>query len=440
MRHFFLLGWLLLAPAALTAQRGRLQSGPMVGYSELREVALWVQTTAPATVRFEYWVTDTAAVRYRTASYVTRSDQGHTATLIADQVLPGRRYDYELFIDDRRVVRPYPLTFQSQPLWQWRTEPPTFTFALGSCTYVNEPPYDRPGKPYGGDYDIFATIHKARPDFMLWLGDNVYLREADWTTRTGIYHRYTHTRALPELQPLLGSTHNYALWDDHDYGPDDADRSYPYKDLTYGAFTQFWPNPNYNLAGAGGITGTFGWGDVAFFLLDNRTHRAPNASLAADRPLLGGAQLDWLIDALVSSRATFKFVCIGGQVLNPAAVYENYANYPAEREVLLRRIRTENIPGVIFLDGDRHHTELSKLERPGTYPLYDLTCSPLTAGTHAPQDEGNTLRVANTLVNDRNFGLITVSGPRTDRTLTIRILDRTGQERWSHVVKASGLR
>ncbi|MGB3618167.1 MAG: alkaline phosphatase D family protein [Catalinimonas sp.] len=440
MRTLLPLLFLLTLPAAAQRLGPTLQSGPMVGYSEMREVALWVQTTAPATVRFEYYEADRPGTRYRTADYRTRREEGHTATLIADQVLPGKRYRYELFIDNRRRTCDYPLEFQSQPLWQYRTDPPAFTFALGSCHYVNEEAYDRPGEGYGGGYEIFGTIHEARPDFMVWLGDNTYLRNADWNTRTGVYHRYTHTRSLPEVQPLLASTHHYAIWDDHDYGPNDSDRSFAQKEITYEAFRDFWPNLNWDVTGTGGITGHFQWADVEFFLLDDRYHRTPNNREAADRDLLGEAQIEWLIDALVSSQAPFKFVCIGGQVLNPAAVYENYATYPEERADLLRLIRENDIPGVIFLNGDRHHSELTVLKRRGTYPLYDITCSPLTAGTHAPNNEGNYLQEENTLVSVRNFGLLTVSGPRRDRQLQIRILDANGGEQWSRTIKASDLR
>jgi alkaline phosphatase D len=42
-------------------------------------------------------------------------------------------------------------------------------------------------------------------------------------------------------------------------------------------------------------------------------------------------------------------------------------------------ILKEGIEGVIFLDGDRHHSEITKLEREGTYPLYDFTISSFTA-------------------------------------------------------------
>ena len=69
-----------------------------------------------------------------------------------------------------------------------------------------------------------------------------------------------------------------------------------------------------------------------------------------------------MINALSYSEAPFKFIAIGGQVLSSGAVYENYANYPEERKYLLDKIREAKIEGVIFLDGDRHHSVLSKMQ------------------------------------------------------------------------------
>jgi alkaline phosphatase D len=449
MKRNLVAALLLLLPLLAFAQEKLLKAGPMVGYSEMREVALWVQTTGPAKVRFTYWDREKPAYPYQTAERSTTAESGFTATVIADQVQPGKKYAYELYLNNKKVVRPYPLAFQSQPLWQWRTDPPTFKFATGSCFYVNETEYDRPGKPYGGGYEIATTILGQQPDFMLWLGDNTYLREPDWNTWTGIVHRYGHTRSLPELQPLLGSVHHYATWDDHDYGPDNSDRSFWNKAQALKAFKLFWANSNYVLGENAGVTGSFQWHDVQFFLLDDRWYKTPNhnttalagetGNLAGPRPLLGDAQLQWLIDALTYSRAPFKFVVIGSQVLNPVEQEDSYAFYPQERDKLLEAIAAAKIPGVIFLDGDRHFTSLTKLERPGTYPLYDITISPLTAGTYSPK-ENNTLLVPGTLVTDRNFGLLEVSGPRTDRVLTIRVLDAAGKERWTRQIKASELK
>ena len=199
---------------------------------------------------------------------------------------------------DKLIQRSYSLEFQTQVLWQWRTDPPPFRFATGSGAYINETIYDRPGKPFGGEYEIYTRIYEQNPDFMLWLGDNFYLREVDWNSRTGILKRLTHGRATKEFQPLLGSVHNYAIWDDHDFGPNNSDRGFWNKETTLEAFKLFWPNPSYGINGKPGTTTFFEWADVDFFLLDNRYYRTPNSRKHAYREMLGEDQLEWLEDCM----------------------------------------------------------------------------------------------------------------------------------------------
>ncbi|WP_299365655.1 alkaline phosphatase [Winogradskyella sp.] len=421
------------------AQNDLLQSGPMVGYSDFREVLIWVQTKASAKVKIEYKATDQQK-SYFTESVVTSKDNDFIAKLFPSQVDYGKTYTYKLYINDSYVPRDYKLEFKTQPLWQWRTDPPDFSFAIGSCFYANEPKDDRPGKGYGDGYEIFDNILQKDPDFMVWLGDNIYLRTPDFLTERGIRHRHRHVRATPELQPLLGSVHHYAIWDDHDYGPNDSDVSYVNKDITEKAFNDYWGNLNTDAAKVGGITSHFLWNDVEFFMMDNRYHRDPNRQKTPNKAYLGEAQLDWLIKALTSSKATFKVVCIGGQTISDAAVYENYATYPEEREALIERLHKEKIEGVVFMSGDRHHTELSRLDRAEAYPLIDITCSPLTSGVHKPRDEGNTLQVEGKTFYERNFGLINVTGPRTDRKLVLTIYNQKGEKVWDYEILAKQLR
>jgi alkaline phosphatase D len=426
----------LLFSTSIFAQKSLLQSGPMLGYTDMFESMLWVQTNAPAKVQFAYWEVGNNADKKYTEIISTQKSDGYTAHLVADEVQPGKKYEYQLFINDQPVGFDYPTFFQTQTLWQWRTDPPPFKVALGSCSYINEPEYDRPGRPYGAGYEIFQAIDSMRPDMMLWLGDNTYLREVDWHTRTGFYHRYTHTRSLPELQPLLANTHHYAIWDDHDYGPNDSDRSFVHKELAKEVFQDFWANPTYGLPDNGGITSYFKWQDCDFFLLDNRSFRKPNRRTSGEPALLGETQMEWLIDALAASRAPFKFVAIGGQVLTTYKSHETYVNLcPEERTYLLKKISEEGIKNVIFLTGDRHHTEMSLLENSKGNSIYDLTVSPLTSGVH-DKDEENMLRVENTLVTERNFGIMEISGPRTDRVLTISIFNNQGEELWRREIRS----
>ena len=418
-----------------------INSGPMVGYSTMQEVLLWVQTSENAKVHFEYYEIDNPSVRFKTDEKITEKKTGFVAKLIADQVMPGKKYNYEIFINDIKVFRDYEMEFQTQQLWKWRTDPPDFKFVIGSCSYVNEPKFDRRGEPYGSNFEIFNSINKKNPDFMLWLGDNTYLRESDWNSRTGFIKRYSHTRALRELQPLLASTHHYATWDDHDYGPNNSDGSFWLKETASEIFKLFWTNPNYDVTGKGGITGLFQWSDVDFFLMDNRYHRTSNNNFTEDRQILGKDQIDWLINALTFSQATFKFIAIGGQVISSGAVYENYANYPEERKYLLDKIREAKIEGVIFLDGDRHHTVLSKMqENEDVYPLYDLTCSSLTAGVNDDDESYNIYSLKETLVGENNFGMLNITGPANNRVLIIKIFDKDGQELWNKSISANDLK
>ena len=418
-----------------------INSGPMVGYSTMQEVLLWVQTEERANVHFEYYEIDNPKVKFSTDKIETEKKNGYVAKLIADQVIPGKKYKYEVYINNYKIERNYAMEFQTQELWKWRTDPPDVKFIIGSCSYINETKFDRPGKPYGSNFEIFNSINKKNPDFMLWLGDNTYLREPDWNSRTGFIKRYSHTRAFPELQPLLASTHHYATWDDHDYGPNNSDGSFWLKETASEIFKLFWGNPNYNVTGKGGITGFFQWSDLDFFLLDNRYHRTANNNLTGNRQMLGKDQIDWLINALSFSQASFKFVAVGGQVISNGAVYENYATYPDERKYLLDKIREAKIEGVIFLDGDRHHTILSKMqETKNVYPLYDLTCSSLTAGVNNDNEPYNSFKLEETFVNVNNFGMLNVTGPNNDRELTIQIFDKDGKELWIKSIKANDLK
>ena len=306
----FLMGLILPSLVAQRApQRAHplLLSGPMVGYTEMREALLWVQTDGPATVQFKYKETGApGSFTMRTAEYRTNSTEAFTARLVADLVQPGKTYEYQILINRQQVRLPYKATFTTPPLWQYRTPPPDLKFAIGSCNFVNDAQYDRSGEPYGGGYNIYTSILQQDPDMMVWLGDNLYLREADWYSRTGIMYRYTHTRALAELQPLLATVPQYAIWDDHDYGPNDSDRSYRDKDVTLEAFQLFWGNPSYGVNGQGGITSMFEKSDCQFILLDNRYFRTPNGIQTEEPQILGEDQLTWLIESLKSSKASVQ--------------------------------------------------------------------------------------------------------------------------------------
>lgn len=421
----------------LFAQKELLRSGPMVGYSEMKEVMLWIQTTKTAEVKILYTNLENSKDKHWTNSVITEKDKAFTAHLLADTLKPGQKYSYELYINKIKQKRPYLMQFQTLPIWEWRGDPPIFSFATGSCAYINEKKYDRPGTPYGGDYEIFENIEKKSPDFMVWLGDNIYLREPDWNTRTGIFHRYTHSRAVPELQPLLANVHHYAIWDDHDFGPNDSDGSFWNKNETLNAFKLFWANPSYGVGDIKGAITYFNWGDCDFFMLDNRFYRTPDKKITGKGTQLGKEQLEWIKNALVYSKANFKFIVIGGQFLNPSGFYETYSNnsFAEERAEIIEYIHKEKIENVIFLTGDRHNSEINILKRINNPTIYDITISPFTSGIARPsKQESNPLRIDRSLITQKNFAIFNISGKNNERIISIIFYDSNGKEIYKYTI------
>jgi alkaline phosphatase D len=439
---------LLSPPPALAVPAADvLRSGPMLGYAEIQEVAVWLQTRAAAAVRLRYWEEGRPETARTSEAVETGASGDHVARFVLPGLAFGTRYEYQVVVNGELVELPYPARFATQPMWRWRGDPPALRIALGSCLYVNDPPFDRPGAPYGGGYEILAAIAAQEPQMMLWLGDNVYLREADWTTESGMRARYAHTRALPELQPLLARVHHYATWDDHDYGPDNSDRSFRGREAALRVFRDYWANPAAGTVETPGVFFRFEWGDVELFVLDDRFHRSPGELFPdAEKRMLGRQQLRWLQESLRSSEAPFKLVVSGSQVLNPRIPerpslagehdLEGMRNFPVELEELLAFLRAQRVEGVVFLSGDAHLGELARLQPEGLYPLYELTTSPLTAGvaqvseTTAP----NPARVPGTLVVARNFATLEVTGPAGDRTAVLALHDADGAVLWRHPI------
>ncbi len=424
------------------SQHANLESGPMVGYVEMQEVMIWLQTKSPADVLIEYWEDAQNATKYRTDVFKTSQKGFLIAKIALTNLQPSTTYRYNVIIDGTVAAFSYPTSVTTQALWQWRTDPPDFTFALGSCFYINEEEYDRPGNPYGGEYEIVESIADKKPDFMIWLGDNMYLREADFYSVARINHRYSHTRRVPQLQRLLATSAHYATWDDHDYGPNNADRNYAMKEDVLNIFNSYWGNPKAGHDGNKGVYFRFQWADIDFFVTDGRYHRAPNALKDHEKAYLGSEQMQWLKDGLANSRAPFKIVVFGNQAINTGSPFEAFPAYAAEYQDLMGFIERQGVPGVVFVSGDRHHSELLKYESIGQYPLHEFTVSPLTAGSSrqlVPEERSNPLRVDGKLSHQRNFGLVKVSGKGNDRTLTLENYDVDGKLLWDYTIKKSEL-
>lgn len=430
-----------VAPALAVAQAPPVPPVQALhGFADQQGMTLWLQGRRAQRLRVEVRRADPSPpepVKVHELDLDPAADA--TVQLRLGGLEPGTTYRYA--VQDVRGETLATGGFRTQPLWQWRSDPPTLRIAAGSCAYLNDGRFDRPGKPYGGGEEIFDRIADESPDLMLWLGDNIYLREPEWTSRDGINRRYRDYREHPRLRRLLTAAPHVAIWDDHDFGPNDGDASFANAAWTREMFHRYWPLPY--PAPPGGLHGQVALGDVDLFLLDDRSFRHPRRwPDGPDKALYGAAQLDWLKRALTASSAPFKLVAGGSQFFNRTSRYEGWHEFPSEQQAMRRWLDTQRVPGLVFLSGDRHFAELLRIERAGSFPLVELTTSPLTSSPVARPDEAertNPDLVPGTFYNERNYALLTVSGPRKDRSLQIELKNTQGRTVWDWHVKASAL-
>jgi alkaline phosphatase D len=413
--------------SSAAAQTSLLKSGPMPGYSSQSEAIIWVQTTEKAKVQVSCWNKNAPGIFFNSDPDSTSEETGYTAKLKLERLQPASRYQYELLINDHKISFRYPLEFQTNSIDYVQD----FKVAFGSCAVHTEDE---------SVTHIYESIAAKAPDLMLWLGDNIYMDARDWDSCRNIHREYTLNRSLRQLQPLLASTHHYAIWDDHDYGPDNSDSSFYNKEISREGFKNFWANPSFGIDGRG-ITTSFSWNDVDFFLLDDRYNRAPGRERNKCKPYLGHAQLSWLLNSLRQSKARFKVIVIGNQVISKMPFEkENYSSYKRERKLLLNQIRENRIDGVFFVSGDRHFSEISRIRRRGSYPLYDFTASPLTSHAITTKFNFNTRRVRNSLIRKRNFALMEFSGQGAGRHMQISYYDNHGNLLYQNMILADCLK
>lgn len=409
-----------------------LDLGPQVGAVTHETAVVWLRTSAPANLRLRYWPVNHPEVAKLTERIHTESKTDLLAKIPLTNLEEHRDWGYEVILDQHPLAMDFPLEFRTAP-------PPgsaeNFTIALGSCHYVNDPSLDPPNaEPYGGDYEIFQAISTQKPEFMLWLGDNTYYRPPDLHSEEGLRSRWRFDRRHPPTRDFLARGAHVAIWDDHDFGDDNSHAAYALNTSSRKVFTDYWPmvpRPH----SQEGIYRQVTWGDVDFFLLDNRSHRQPDLPVSPEKSMLGTRQLSWLLKSLATSQASFKVIVGGNQFLNGAIPdkYEGLHHFPKEKETLMRFLQRKKIPGVFFLSGDRHHSEALEAPRAGTYPLRELTVSPLTAGTSAHEAEkDNPLRIQGSWVRSRrSFGLLHFRGQGKNRSVTFELRGVDGVPLWS---------
>ncbi|MBW7937244.1 MAG: alkaline phosphatase family protein, partial [Flavobacteriales bacterium] len=132
--------------------------------------------------------------------------------------------------------------------------------AFGSC--------NNPSLPQ----EMWVNIIQHKPDIWLWLGDNIYGNSRNMETLAKKYNKQLSKVPYVEFLkkvPVVG------IWDDHDFGANNADKTYPMKEQSQQLFLDFIGEPLHSARrDQKGIYTSYTFGEtgkqIKFILLDVR--------------------------------------------------------------------------------------------------------------------------------------------------------------------------
>ena len=410
----------------------KIVAGPMFSVVDTTHLAVWVQTNRPERLVFSMNRVSRDAAKLLAENLSreihTSAERRNIACVIVPIPPPGE-YEFSFSAgtkppDEFKMILDARFRLRTPPLYG---ESGRYTIAFGSCSHQEK---------FGEHQPIWDAIVRKKPDCFLFIGDNIYLPnrlEEFPGKRDGVLKlycdRYDHQRQMPEMQVLLRSTISFALWDDHDFGGNNSDRTWPWKGVAFEALNLYFPN-NYGLPDAKGCFYRFAWGDIDVFMTDDRTFRDPNDD-PNRRTFLGEKQLAWLKDGLAQSKASFKLIVCGNQILADTHPHESWGvQFRPERDAFLDWLWEKKITGVIFLSGDRHFAELTRKRAPKGRggDLWDLTSSPLANEVYK---DGPTFESADRVAaysDGVNFGVLDFDTTGKHRHVVLCVMDVNGKE------------
>lgn len=337
-------------------------------------------------------------------------------TFAVEGLVPATRYTYRL----------HGGTLADAPVGRLRTLPAgpgRVTLAFASCAST------------GSNAPVWDAIRAADPDVFVHMGDFHYENiRADEPQR--FRTAFERVLASPRQSALYRDVPIAYVWDDHDFGPNDADSTTPSRQAAHTAYREYVPH--YPLAGdaPAPIHQAFTAGRVRVLVTDVRTNREPTGQGDRDtRTLLGDAQRTWLLDELAAAARDHALVVWVNVVPWITKVDETsvdgWAPWAGERRAIANAIERLGLTRrLIMLSGDAHMLALDD----GTNSQYaDTAAGPGPVVMHAapldrwPRRKGGPYSHGSSARNQQ-FGVLQVDDDGTTLRVTLSGRNRDNRQ------------
>ena len=286
---------------------------------------------------------------------------------------------------------------------------------------------------------IFESIKQESFDLFLMIGDNVY---GDSETKDLKELKLAYKKQKENFGMMKLNFPFEAIWDDHDYGMNDAGKEYLYKESSKELFLNFWNIPlddirRYRKGLYFDLTYNIGDRTLQILLLDTRTFRdtlMPSNNIGApgkeryisnqdsSLTILGKNQWNWLRKKIIQP-VDFRIIASSIQFLPIGHGWESWNNFPYEREKLIEIIDNANLSHTLVISGDRHRGGLYQLKTDNGRIISEMTSSSLNA-SFLNKEEHGPLRIGNTFIKE-NYGVILINS--IDNSISVSLKDINGK-------------
>jgi len=256
-------------------------------------------------------------------------DRNRVVPLPISGLKPDTQYHYGVEVDGK--IEPEKNgRFRTFP----KEGPASFRFAFASCART------------GTTNTVFDVIRKNEPLFYMNTGDFHY---RDITNNNVRRFRRAYDMVLksaPQAALYRNVPLNY-VWDDHDFGGDNASRRRTTLGAAHQAYEEYMPHYPLPRGDGGPINHTFAVGRVKFIVTDLRSQRdSPREPESTNKTMMGQAQKAWFKKELLDGRDNYALTFWVSSVPWIGAAGSNYY-----------RVHT-NVFGYI------HHTNITEAMRP----------------------------------------------------------------------------
>lgn len=274
-----------------------------------------------------------------------------------------------------------------------------------------------------GDTSLWNTIAREQSQLFLFTGDTIYADTLDLGVKRAAFARLNADKNYRDFRE---NTRVLAMWDDHDYGYNDAGGSYRMKKqmqkIFLDAFDEPQDSPRRKQEGIYTAEELKLYGrviqiivlDVRYFRTDwtygpkvppfSRTYGEDNRDTST---MLGSAQWRWLAEQ-IQRPADLRILVSSTPVLTDDYLGERWGAFPKERARLFGIMAAATSGKWVIITGDRHFAQVSKRSDVLKYPLVELLASGMNTVWEDGSKEPDRYRDGGTLA-DYNFGVLRIN-------------------------------